>query len=53
MAGAIHPPSEKASLLGIPVIRGNGNTLLKERCPHMGYELNSEAPGESGRCYKS
>jgi hypothetical protein len=54
MAETIHPPSEKTSLLlGIPVNRGNGNTLLRVRYPPMGYKLNSEARGERERCYES
>jgi hypothetical protein len=36
----------RTHLLGIPVNRGNGNTLLRERYPPMGYKVNSEAPGE-------
>ena len=40
-----HPP--RTRLLGIPVNRGNGDTLLlRERCPPIGYKLNGEAPGE-------
>jgi hypothetical protein len=52
-AEAIHPSSEKTSLLDIPVNIGYENTLPRERCPPMGYKLTSEARGESGRCYES